>query len=201
MPVDVSKLDASELLHLAIEAANRDDHATAISHLKDLQQFHRNAPQYADATYFLGAEYAQIGMYDRAVEQMSDAVAIAPHMSIARFQLGLLHLTSGRVDAARLAWSALGEIESTHPDYYLHLFKDGMEALAEDRFEDCKQLLTQGQGMNKANIPLNGDMQRVLDSLPKDAAEPPVGTSVDETPEGEQQEHLFLSAYKNKTSH
>ncbi|HEX5126166.1 MAG TPA: hypothetical protein VFW00_05460, partial [Rhodocyclaceae bacterium] len=78
MSFDPEKFDGPELLHLAIDAANRDDHGQAITYLKAAQEKKLSSVDYAKLTYFLGAEYAQIGMYDRAVEAMKSAVGADP---------------------------------------------------------------------------------------------------------------------------
>ncbi|MFT3736038.1 MAG: hypothetical protein QM776_13600 [Rhodocyclaceae bacterium] len=199
MAIDTDSLDADELLHLAIEAANRDDHARAITYLKSIQSAHQDAPNYAAAMFFLGSEYAQIGMYDRGVEEMTRAVEMAPEFHIARFQLGLLHLTSGRPLPAQEMWEPLGSLAEDHPETYLRVFKDGLEALIGDRFDECRALLQRGQAINTLNLPLNADMQKIIDALPSSDGEPGAGSdaAAPEAASEQNADHLFLSAYRN----
>src|SRR5258708_1433265 len=112
--------------------------------------------------YLLGAEHAQIGLYDRAVEEIAKAVELDPKLTTARFQLGLLHLTSGRVEQAERAWAALEDLESGNA---LRLFKTGLLHLARDEFAECASYLTKGIAANKENPTLNKDMQQVLSSI------------------------------------
>ena len=65
MATMTSRLDSNELLHLAIAASRKDDHEKAIGHLKQALEL---APDNARVHYFLGAEHAQIGLYERAME-------------------------------------------------------------------------------------------------------------------------------------
>lgn len=200
MTFDPVKFDADELLHLAIEAANRDDHGQAISYLKAAQEKNLPAAEFGKLTYFLGAEYAQIGLYDRAVEAMQAAVDADPSLHTARFQLGLLHLTSGRAAAAREAWVELALLDEDHPEHYLNAFRSGLEALADDDFANCRKSLNLGIQLNLANPALNGDMQKMLDALPSmDVATLAAPTSGEA--ESKPEDHLFLSAYRSRETH
>lgn len=153
------RLDADELLHLALNAAEANRHEDAITSLKRALDL---SPDDARMHYLLGAEHAQIGMYDRAVEEIGKAVELDPKMSTARFQLGLLHLTSARVDQAERAWAPLDDLKADDP---LRLFKTGLLNLARDEFEECTTNLKKGIALNKANPTLNKDMLQVLASV------------------------------------
>jgi tetratricopeptide (TPR) repeat protein len=115
-------------------------------------------PDNPEATYMLGALYAQIGMYDRAKETLSRAVQLNPAAHTATFQLGLLHLTSGDPTQARSAWQPLDALPS---DNFLNLFRTGLIALVEDRFAECVEYLERGIAANTFNEPLNEDMRKV----------------------------------------
>ena len=184
-------LDTTELFHLAIESANRNQHGEAVKYLKEALEID---PSQAKVRFFLGAEYAQIGMMDRAVESMAQALEIDPTLEIARFQLGLLHLTSARPAEASEVWGPLGELPE---DHYLRCFKTGLEALARDQFDDCRTWLQRGISFNTANIPLNGDMKKVLQAIEgRSANTPPASPQSQPEKEGE---HVFVSAYKGNT--
>src|SRR4051794_32037337 len=99
-----SYLDADELLQLAIGASQKDDHETAIINLKRALEI---SPNHAKAHYFLGAEHAQIGLFERAIKEREKAFSIDPDLITAVFQLGLLYMTSGQVDKAVHAWAPL----------------------------------------------------------------------------------------------
>lgn len=181
-----SLLDPDELLHLAINAAGRDAHGDAIEYLKQALQCD---PEHANARYLLGAEYAQIAMYDRAVEEMQRALVAAPDLHIARFQLGLLQITAGDAAQAAQSWQALEALGDGHP---LFQFTRGLLCMANGDFASCQAHLNKGIALNRDNPALNADMQRMLEQLPVGAAAET--EAADANP-------FYLSAYTGGTSH
>lgn len=197
----LSLLDQAELLQLALNASAADDSGTAIAYLKE-------AVSRPDATsvahYILGAEYAQIKMYDRAAGEMEAALALDPALSIARLQLGLLWLTSGAGEKAMTVFGPLSELAEGDP---LRLFGQGLSHLARDEFADARALLEAGIAANTANPPLNADMQRMIgeiDALAASAAaggQAQAGANADADAPAEEAHHMLLSAYTGNTSH
>ena len=183
------QLNADELLHLALRAAESNQHEQAITLLKRALEI---APGDGRLHYMLGAEHAQIGMYDRASLEMAKAIELDPDLTTARFQLGLLHLTSGRVDQAEQAWAPLDALD---PDHCMRLFKTGLEHLAKDRFEDCADHLSRGIAANNFNPSLNHDMQRVLQTVEERIGKQPAAAAVD-TP-GREPNRMLLSAHRH----
>jgi tetratricopeptide (TPR) repeat protein len=177
------EFDAEELLHLGLHATKNNDPENAIEHLKRCLDIE---PNNAKATYLLGAVYAQLGLYDRAKQFLQQAVTLNPQEYTAVFQLGLLQLTSGDVGAAQNVWRGLDELGAEH---FLHLFKSGMLALAEDRFVDCIDLLERGIRVNSANEALNNDMRNVLASAQAAASAAPAADVPGVN-------HLVLSGYQ-----
>lgn len=110
----------------------------------------------------LAAEYVHAGEIDRAEAAYIAALQRAPDLAIARFQLGLLQLTSARPAAAQATWAPLGALPEADP---LRLFRDGLEMLAQDRFDEATRLLMQGMARNDTNPALNRDIQMVLDRV------------------------------------
>ncbi|MBC7381184.1 MAG: hypothetical protein H7346_27615 [Burkholderiaceae bacterium] len=158
------QLDEDELLHLAMHASGQDRHDLAIGYLKQI--VHRN-PRNAIATYLLGAEHAQIGLYPRAMEEMQRAVDMAPTLYAARLQLGLLYLTSAMVEESV---ATLAPLQDLGDENFYSCFSQGLQHLIRDEFADCRHWLQKGMGLNDENLALNGDMQRILDALPAEAA-------------------------------
>jgi Flp pilus assembly protein TadD len=181
------RLDDEELLHLAIEASRKQRHGDAIEYLKDAAA---KAPRNAKVRFLLGAEHAQIGMLDRAEEEMSAALEIDPGLVPARFQLGLLHLVRARVAEASVAWKPLEALPESDP--YLH-FKRALEYLVQDEFARCEEAMSRGMKLNTTNLPLNTDMQRILDEVKARTGQPPTA------PKAEPSEHVLLSAYKGSS--
>lgn len=161
MTETATRLDAEEYLGLALNALRAGDHGAALAHLKSGAECH---PSNAQIAYMLGAEHAQIGLFDRAEQEMARALEIEPGLTMARFQLGLLQLTQSRPADASATWAALDELPEGHG---LRLFKLGLEALAQDRFADARSLLEQGIAANNFSADLNRDMTNVLGRIPE----------------------------------
>jgi len=189
-----STLDSDELFHLALNATESDNNEDAIEYLK---RAHQLSPDNANIIYMLGAVHAQIGMFDRAVEEMSKAVSLDPSIIAAHFQLGMLYITSGRPREAEKAWLPLNDLGQAHPFF---LFKTGLLHLANDEFAQCVDYIKRGIAANHINEPLNRDMEKVLASAEqalaqrgnvKDALEKAVSAA--RKPVGKR----LLSAYEN----
>ncbi|MBN8501790.1 MAG: hypothetical protein J0M19_11625 [Sphingomonadales bacterium] len=95
-----------------------------------------------------------------AHEALTRAVALDPDFHLARFQLGFFELTSGEAATAQRTWQPLKSLPGGH---YLVCFVDGLEHLIADRFADCIAALSQGIAANQENLPLNGDMQLIIE--------------------------------------
>lgn len=166
-----STLDSSELFHLAIESARRDDHGAAIAYLKQALDLPEgaatSAETYARMMYMLGAEYAQIGLMDRAQQQMAQAIEMDPALHSARFQLGLLLITQALPEQALEVLAPLKSLGDHH--LFFHL-RAGLEYLIKDEFDLCRDHLRTGMRLNESspdfNPALNGDMQKLLNALP-----------------------------------
>ena len=91
----------------------------------------------AKLLYFLGAEYAEIGLHDRAVEHMREALEVDSTLTVCRFQLGLLLLLSGKHQEAETVWSLLEAAPYA-------LFKEGLLALANNDIAMAKRSLSDG---------------------------------------------------------
>lgn len=163
-------LDGTELLHLALEASGRDDHGAAIQYLKQAIDLPAGSTamsgDYAKYLYMLGAEYAQIGMMDRAAENMAQAIEMDPDLHTARFQLGLLHITCAQ---PAQALSVLAPLEKLPADSAFHHFGTGLQYLIADQIGACREALLKGIELNSAsavpNLALNADMQKLLNTI------------------------------------
>jgi tetratricopeptide (TPR) repeat protein len=197
-----SKLDDQELLHLALRASTENRHEEAINHLKRAIEI---APDNAKVHYMLGAEHAEIGLYDRAVEEMSKAVQLDPNLDTAHFQLGLLHITSARLDDAEKAWKALDKLGENHP---LYQFKQGLLHLARDEFDAAITALRKGVSLNNANPALTRDMERMIAeiearpnaSAATSAKPTAAAAAAPAKPATGDKKHVLLSAYKQNRS-
>lgn len=184
----INLLDQDELFQLACNASDADDSACAIAYLKEAVS---RADATARAHYLLGAQYAQVRLYQRAVEEMQSALALDPALSIARLQLGLLWLGNGDPARAGSVLAPLAGLPDTDP---LHHFGAGLCALMVERFDEAVACIEQAIALNHANPPLNADMRQILDELARVRAAG-AGAAQDEA------HHVLLSAYTGNTSH
>jgi tetratricopeptide (TPR) repeat protein len=157
-PHSDAELDAAELTHLAVKAmrSGRDDDA-----LRLLQRAAERDPKDGNPHHLRGAILASQGEPEKAIEAMTQALALDPLLTGARFQLGLLHLTSGHVAEAQSVWQSFDELDERHS---FRLFKTGMLHLAKDEFEDCIALLEEGISLCGSES-INNDMRRVIERV------------------------------------
>lgn len=161
-----SNLTQEELLHLAIESIKQGDHGVAISYLKEGVEKFADDPKIA---YVLGAEYAQIGMFEKAESEMRRAINLDASLHTASFQLGLMLLTQGRNQETAQSWEALNVLPETH---CLWLFKTGLNHMIAGDNKLAREFLEKGIQANDFSPELTRDMQMVIDELPKDDSNP-----------------------------
>lgn len=94
-----------------------------------------------------------------AHDAMSRAIEIAPDFTLARFQLGFFELTSGEAASALETWRPLHGLPA---GTWLLSFVHGLEHLIADRFEACIASLQNGIAANTENLPLNNDMELII---------------------------------------
>jgi len=178
-------LDGAELLHLSMEASGRKDHGAAIGYLKQALDLPAG---------MLGAEYAQIGMLDRAQENMAKALEMDPDLHTARFQLGLLHITCAQ---PAQALSVLAPLASLPVDSAFHHFGAGLQFLIQDQLASCRESLRCGIELNSAsavpNLALNADMINLLKALDEHGDGPQTVVSIGGAPTAEA--GYLMSAY------
>ena len=149
-------LDAEELFHLALNAINNGDHEGAIDKLKRALAL---APNDARLHFLLGAEYAEIGMQDRAHEYMTSALVKDPQLHPARFQLGMLELLAGRMDEAKRIWTGLDVLG---PKNSMVLYKTALLKFEENVPEEGIQLLNQAMAAETDNAALRKEIEKTL---------------------------------------
>ena len=154
----MSELDAEELFHLAMKASEEGDREKTISYLK---RSIASQPQ-AKSIYILAAEYAELGMMQRAIEGMQRAVELEPTLWTAHFQLGLLFLSQALIQEAKNAWEPLIDLG---PDAYLYHFAVGCMQLIDDKTEDALESFAIGVEMNDDNPALNRDIANIVNSV------------------------------------
>lgn len=189
MTTNTAPLDTDELMQLALRASSQTQTELAIGYLKRIIELQ---PSNARALYLLGALHAEIGLYDRAIEEIGRAVQLNIGLPTAHFQLGLLHATAGRVAEAKTAWAPLEKLGENDP---LLAFKSGLEHLVNDEFPECVTALKRGLQLNTSNPALSNDMTRILTQVePLTQTSQNIETSADDSKSSGR--HVLLSAYQ-----
>ncbi|MBW8743392.1 MAG: hypothetical protein JF628_03430 [Sphingomonas sp.] len=202
----LKSLSQGELLALALESSRREDSGHALAYLKEASSRPDASPQ---ALFMLGSEYAQLGLMEDAKASMARAAEVGPDFVIARFQLGMLHVTSGEIDAAKAAWAPLASLAANHPQAYLVSFHRGMLHLVADEFDAALTELNTGLTQNQENEALNTDMRRVIDAIEHLPGRSPGAPVAVPQPEGAptvapaqdadvEPSHLFITAYTHR---
>lgn len=159
--MDLTKLDNDELLHLSLEAMNASRDADSIVILKTLLERDND---HAHARYLLAAQYAQIGMYDRAEEGFRGLIESRSALPAARFQFAQLLLMKGATDEARDVLAPVAPQQDALGAYARALIAVSRENIA-DAISEIKAGLLQPQ-----EIPaLAFDMQQLCNKLVGDA--------------------------------
>lgn len=177
--------DVEELVRQGLEASRAGDVERAV---RLFRQAGDARPDLPVPRLLLAAELAQAGDAGAAEAAYASAILIAPDLDIARFQLGLLQFTSGRVPVALLTWSPLLDRPADEP---LQRYVAGFHALASDDRELALRCIQEGLERTDSNAPLKADMQMVLariEAIQAVPAEPPNGDAV----------HVLLSNYKRQ---
>jgi tetratricopeptide (TPR) repeat protein len=151
----LSPFDADETLKLAIHASEHGDTHSAIRYLTELLNIQ---PDHGAACYFLAMQYAEIGLFERAITTLQHAVEINPTFDIAQFQLGLLYLQTQQTPEAEQIFSGLSL--SSH-DPALTAFSLGYLALFKEQIPNAIHHFQEGIAVC-SNDALSNDIKRVI---------------------------------------
>lgn len=189
-----------EKLKQAMSASEQGDQEAAVRLFREAVD---EQPGFAVPPFLLGAEFAQMGRIDEAMQAFASALLLAPDLHVARYQLGLLQFTSGQAALALVTWQPLALLPGTHP---LREFVLGFAALAEDRFDEAIAAFRRGQVLNTDNAPLNGDIEMVIGRiealLRASRRQEPVDSSDNEAADADANaSHVLLSNYRNGSVH
>ena len=149
-------LDSTELFHLALREMEQGSIENTMVRLKACLEIE---PTHAHANYLLGSAYAELGIYDRAVSFMQQAITLDDSLTEGRFHLGMLHLAMGDIEQMEVVLKPLDDLGQ---DHYLVKFKQGISYLAKEDFERCVDCLQKGISLNDSNPALNHDMENIM---------------------------------------
>lgn len=130
--------------------------------LKRVQALVADHPFDARLHFMQGSLLAGAQRYDEARIAMSQAVELAPDYAVARYQLGFLQFTSGDTVAAAVTWAPLQQLGVNAP---LALFAQGLQLLTQDRFDEALPLLIDGVRLNTDIIPINNDINLIIQGV------------------------------------
>lgn len=156
--MNYEQLDDDELLGLSLAAMHDTRDADAMAMLNALVGRNR---EHAFARYLLAAQHAQMGLMDKAEDGFRAAVALAPGLAMARFQLGQLLLLKGEVDQARDVFMPL----QADADPALSAYAGALAALVEDRIQAAIGQLEVGLACPQSVPVLARDMRQLLANL------------------------------------
>lgn len=140
--------------------------------------------------FLKGSLLAGKGDYASAHSHMLRAVEIAPGYRIARFQLGLLELSSGDAEKAGETWAPLA---AEMPQDSLSLFARGLQHMARDEFAPAAELLESGLEANHEHPAVGRDMAGLLSEIR-------AKLMPDDLPDGEVSLTQMLLRQSDKTS-
>jgi tetratricopeptide (TPR) repeat protein len=179
-------------LQEAISASAQGDSNTALALFS---QAASEQPNSGVPHLLMGAEHAKLGEIDKAEAGFANALLLEPGLLIARYQLGLLQLSSARAAIALVTWQPLLQLDDSNP---LPHFVRGFEALAHDQFDEASRCFQAGLVRNVDNPPLSNDIRKVLekiDAIQAPSHQPPT----DAEPEASEVDfHFLLSNYQQK---
>lgn len=176
------------LIQQGVSASQADDPERALACFLQASQ----AEPGAGLPHFLAAgELAQQGRLQEAEAAYATAVLLSPDLTIARYQLGLLHFATDRLALALTTWQPLLGLDES--DFMRH-FVQGFYALAIEDSAAAEAHFRRGLSMNTSNAPMNHDIERVLSSLAtiQSAVPAPAQASASDDAEAA---HVLLSNY------
>jgi tetratricopeptide (TPR) repeat protein len=166
-----------------------------------------DCPQDPRLHFLKGSLLAGQQQYAEGLVAMRHAVALAPGYDIARFQLGLLELSSGDAEAAD---ATLQPLADAIDEKALSLFALGLRHLARDNFDRAETLLRRGIEINDEHPLVSRDMQLMLAGIAdaraaQDALAESPPTVPDENARAAPEEdvsadHLLLQRYADKST-
>jgi len=116
--------------------------------------------------FVLGSLLVQEGDVVAGERALRRAVELSPDHAVARFQLGLMQLTSGRAEEAEITWS---ELSHSQPSEALGLYVSGLRALVRDDFVTAREKLSEGLS-HEQDPAMAKNMRLILEAMPPPAA-------------------------------
>jgi tetratricopeptide (TPR) repeat protein len=130
--------------------------------LTEIDLLIRDYPEDARLHFMRGSLLASEGRFAEGILAIRRAIGIAPGYDLARFQLGLLELSSGEGAAAE---ATLSPLEQGGDDDPFRSLAAGLRLLMRDEFEGAVKHLRRGMELNNIHPLINRDMQLIIDQV------------------------------------
>ncbi len=180
----MKNLDYDEILHLALHAMQQGDHHKALEYLHEC---HERSSEDANVVFLIAAEHAELGLYDRAIEEMERALELNPDLEIASLQLGLLYSNQNNEEKAQEIWTTLNN--KTEEESFKK-FSKGFLHLCDRNFDEAVDSLQAGIESNITIPALNETVNNIISYIQGvDNNKPQTDDSGESTP-------VYLGAYK-----
>lgn len=134
----------------------------------------------------IASEHASAGDFATAELDFARAALLAPGLTLARYQLGLLQFSTQRAPVALITWEPLFALSREDA---LHHFVRGFAALAQDALEEALLHFRNGLACPSAPAPLCSDIVQVVEAVQALARDKQ--GSADEPPAS----HVLVSGY------
>lgn len=134
----------------------------------------------------IASEQAGVGDFAAAELSFARAALLAPGLTLARYQLGLLQFSTQRAPVALLTWEPLFDLPRNDA---LHHFVRGFAALAQDALQEALAHFRSGLACPSAPAPLCSDIVQVVEAVQALARDRP-GQA-----EEPARSHVLLSGY------
>jgi len=132
----LESFDTNEILALArldIEQSRIDQGFFKIKHLL------KTDAADPEVLTMAGKLYAQLGLFDNAINCFKQYLELKPEDVLEKFQYGMVHFDNGDDDNALIIWDELLSANPTHPPA---LFYKGMVLAKQNKLADAKQTLS-----------------------------------------------------------
>jgi tetratricopeptide (TPR) repeat protein len=130
------------------------------------QQASSHVPHAGMPHFLIGSEYAAQGNVRAAETAFANAVLLAPGLSLARYQLGLLLMTTDRMATALVIWQPLLTVSEADPiTPALAQFVRGHAALAQNDFAQAVALFNAGIKLNTTHAPVSDDIRQLIQRI------------------------------------
>jgi tetratricopeptide (TPR) repeat protein len=116
--------------------------------------------------FLIASEYAAQGHVAQAEAAFANAVLLAPTLSLARYQLGLLQMSVDRMPTALVIWQPLLEVAEGDPmGPALAQFVRGHAALAQNNLSQAIEFFHAGIALNTTHLPVSDDIRLLIQRI------------------------------------